>query len=265
MTAPAPSVIEGEIETSCDECGEIFTGPAGGKGSAPMLLGRHRWSVHKIRKDGTRGGPAKSAPADEAPAGLLTVVADAGSAVKGSAAPRADQLTKALGKILATVTDTAAGWAVKSDPAIKAALQATDPEALTFAQQQATAIAASMALSEPTAVRVAAPLGRLLAPTQLNQRFGRAVVDNTDLGPAVAEMMEVGQAWARFLAVRREHVRELRLLNQQLAAQQQAMTAPAGPPAFDGSAPLAPPPAPVSDLDPALGAGVIATPNYRTA
>lgn len=267
--APAEDAAPQVVTLSCDQpgCFVEFTGPAGGKGSAPMLLGRHRWSVHQISSKGkgkARGsGPAQPVELSERHP-VVGTVAEAAAQVKGTGAPRAGDLSKALGRGLSVATLMAAGWAVDSDPAIRAA--AANPQTAETAAQQKLALTRLLSVSDDAATRIAQPLGRLIAPTQINRKYGRALVENSDLGPAVAELVDVGRAWAQFLAVRREHVRELRAAR--LAAAQDAagpvtFVPPVVPDVFDGAAP---PPAPAGPIDGSpLGAGRVATPTYRTA
>lgn len=258
---PAPDEAPAVVTIECGEpgCSESFTGPAGGRSSASMLAGRHRYAVHGISKNGKGRRTAKSAPApiDVERHPIANAVHESASQVRGTGVPRAADLGNALGRGLSVVTLMAAGWAVDSDPAIQAAV--ANPETAQLAADQKDALVRLLSLSEDAAAKIAAPFGRLIAPTALNRKYGRTLVDNTDLGPAVAELVDVGRAWAQFLALRREHIAELR------AARQQSV--PAGPGPMPAAPP--PPPPPPAGTAPApgaattpLGAGRVATPTH---
>lgn len=270
MTVPLFSEpVEGEVlppaapETvteECDEpgCGWVVTGPAGGKNSAPMQLGKHRWSVHKIRKDGTRAAPAKGSTAAESVMidsahPVANTVAAIGGKVKGTGAPRAQQLADALGLGLSVVTQGAARWAVGSDPMIQAEL-GRNPA---VASERQDALIAALSLSAEAGAKVLAPIARVIAPTELNRKYGRQVVENTDLGPALMELSDVGRVWFQYLAVRRQSIAALRAAN---AAAGPAMAPPVTPDAqMAAAAQAAPPPPAHVPVDPTLGAGRIAT------
>lgn len=258
----AGEVVDADVQACAEpECGETFTGPRSGPGSAGMLLGRHRWAVHGIRKDGTRRPPAKSAKsrptevdplADDHP--VAATVAAAGAAVKGTGAPRAEQLARGLGIGLSAVTEGLAGMVVKSDPAIGPLLLAGQVDA----QERAAALTAALSVTRETATRIMAPVARILAPTDLNKRVGRLIVENTDLAPAAVELAEVGRMWVQYLAVRRAQVAAIR---EATAAGPQRPPMPAGvTPEAQQAAAAGPPPPPHVPVDPTLiGAGRVVT------
>lgn len=250
-----------DVTEACDECGQEFTGPAGGKGSAPMLLGRHRWSVHRIKSDGTRqpGKAAKAAdPISVDAHPVAGTIAAAGAAVKGSGPPRAAQLASAFGIGLSELTKGAAKLALRADPVQQQAAKNDAVAGTATAATREEYLTAALSLSRDTAARVMAPAARIFAATDLNKRVGRHIVDNTDLAPAVTELAEWGHAWWTYLATLRGIRRDLAEIRAATEQQQAAgYAAPLPQPV------MAPDPAPAAaaaaSLDPTLGAGRVAT------
>jgi hypothetical protein len=256
--------VEGEvlppagITETCPEpgCGEEFIGPPGGKGSAPMLLGRHLWSKHRIKGDGTRA-PTKGRGGKTIDAGALlddahpvaATVAAVGAQVTGTGAPRAEQLAKALGVGLSAITGGAARWAVRTDPVFQAAVaQAPEQEGA----ERTRDLVAALSLSHDAGAKVLAPVARILAPTGLNKKYGRMVVENTDIGPAVTELADVVGVWFTYLAGRRADRAEAR------AQREAAAGFPGVPVAGPAPAPpIVPPPA--APAAGPIGGGFIAT------
>lgn len=266
VPAPAEEPAPVAVTVECDQpgCQETFTGPSSGPLSAGMLMGRHRYAVHGVKGTGKRrrgSSSASSSPATavEAPTPARAVaegVAEVAAQVGGTGVPRAPAIAGALGRGLSIATLMAANWAVDSDPLIQQQEQ-IDPDG-TAARK--AALARVLSLSEESARAIAAPVSRLLAPTELNKRYGRAVVENSDWAPAAVAVVELGRHWAEFLAIRRQHVAAIRA--QTAAA--------AGGPRPPVAAPV-PPPAPAAGVtvppqEPAgpMGSGRIATPTYRT-
>lgn len=261
VTAPAEEPGPVTVTVECDQpgCAETFTGPSSGPLSAGMLMGRHRYAVHGVKGAGKRkrgsgpsGSPATPVEAPTPARAVAEGVAEVAAQVGGTGVPKAPAIAGALGRGLSIATLMAANWAVDSDPLIQQQEQ-IDPDG-TAAKK--AALARALALTDESARAIAAPLSRLLAPTELNRRYGRAVVDNSDWAPAAVAVVELSRHWAEFLAIRRQHVAALR------EATAAAAGAPPSPPvvAPTPTAPAPPAPAPAGPM----GSGRIATPTYRT-
>lgn len=239
---PAPPEDKPDtVDLRCEDCGEHFVGKPGGPNSAPMQLGRHRRSKHG---EGKAGKPAR---VEREPETVAAAVADAGAAVPGKGTPTVAGLASFGGALVKHASRAAAGWAYDSTPDTTVLGLPPDPA------ERAPTINA-LSIPQSTAETIVRPLARLVQPTALNRKYGRKLVEHTDVLPAVEALAEVARNWGEFLRTRRELVRALR------AHQLQAVPMPAPAPA-----PATPPPAPMSPemfgpVDPFLGAGTVAAP-----
>jgi hypothetical protein len=60
------------------------------------------------------------------------------------------------------------------------------------------AVASELALTQKQAEDVIRPLAKAIAPTGLNKKYGRQVVENVDAISAVAELVTLGLHWRRY-------------------------------------------------------------------
>ena len=186
--APGDSTRAQETLT-CEVCGEIITGPAGGAGSAKFKLASHRYRIHGIRSTGKspRAARGRESQTDEELAArpVVGIIRDARDQIPlGTGAPSSTDLTKALGRGLGLVSMAVATYAVESDEGL------TDDER--------DDLAADLSLSERQASDVMRPIGKAFAGTNLNRKFGRQVVENVDAVSSVAELVTLGLNWRRY-------------------------------------------------------------------
>lgn len=191
---PPPGEAAETITVSCPHCDWTYTGPAKGRNSAPWRKGTHLRNKHGEAGKGKARRPA-AAPSDEAMAErpVLGVVRDMAAHVGGKGAPSADALATALGRGMSIVTTWGAATVVESDPTI--------PEG-EAGDAWRDRLIDDLSLSPKTAQDVMRPIGRMLAPTRLNKRYGRGVVENVDVLGAIAELAAIGNNWRRYLRMR---------------------------------------------------------------
>lgn len=192
------SLVKAEIpdETrDCPECGETITGKARGAGSLAWKMGQHRRNKHGVKGAGRKGRPRAGEPtdADRAARPVISAVRDVAAGVTGKGTPNADQLGNGLGRGLGLLTMSVATFAVETDPAIP-----RTPEG----DQARDGLVDYLSLSPEAATAIMRPVGRALAPTKLNQRYGRKVVDNVDLIGSAAELIQVGYHWREYFKMR---------------------------------------------------------------
>src|ERR1035437_4539141 len=179
-TASAPTSPE-YVELTCDVCDEQITGPSHGAGSAKFKLASHRYRLHGVRKDGTIRAP--KGKADEGTARpIMGVVRDVRNELAGGkGSPSEDQLANAMGRTLGLLTTAVASYAVDTDADL--------PE------EEQDKVIAYLSLSQKAAKDTVRPLAHLAAPSKLNKRFGRVVVDNVDAAGSVLEIGELVLHW----------------------------------------------------------------------
>lgn len=193
---PPINVPDGDvdvIEKPCDEPGCTFVaiGPSAGRGSASFLLGSHKYRAHQIA-----GGKRKGAPSEEdhQRRPILSAVRDVAADIGGKGPPSADDLTKALGRGVGLATVGVASYAVETDPTIP-----EGPEG----EARRDALVDELSLSPKGAQELMAPIARMMAPTRINKRYGRTIVENVDAVGAVAELVTLGLHWRRYFRNRR--------------------------------------------------------------
>lgn len=214
---PAEPVDKRETVTvSCPTCGEDFTGPQGGKGSANWMLGKHKYAKHRdAAKPRGKGSRAKagSPTADELEARpVVSLLRAAASEVSGSGSPSGDALAKAGGRALQLVSGAVSSFVVETDPYIAD-------------EAEREAIWEALTIDVDTANNVMAPVGKMLAGTSLNAKYGRGVVDNVDVLGSVLELTQLGMRWRRYLSTRSQHAAAL-------AGQHTPAPAPLAPASF---------------------------------
>lgn len=232
-TPPGPPAGADTIELVCEECGATVSGPPRGRNSAAWALGRHRYAKHRTRGTSEKANRRRAnAPddADYAARPTLSIIRDAAAEVGArKGVPTATDLTKGLGRGLGLTSVAVASWLVESDPAI------TD-------DKMTDAMIDYLSLDERAAGDIMRPIGNAVAPTRLNRKYGRAVVDNVDVIASVAELGTLAMHWRRYLRLR--------------AGQPAGAGQPDGPPV---PAPAGPPPAGVQPTTPGPRAGVVMT------
>lgn len=186
MTDTAETRAQESLE--CPECNETITGPTGGAGSAKFKLASHRYRFHQVRSSKTpKSAKGRSAPTDDEAAAqpVVGVLRDMQAQIPtGTGAPSGHDLTKALGRGVGLVSLAVAGYAVETD------------EGLTDAQRDQ--LADELSLTPRQAEDVVRPLAKAFAPTKLNRRFGRQVVENVDAVSSVAELTTLALSWRRY-------------------------------------------------------------------
>ena len=191
------------VTLTCDEivngkpCGAQITGTPKGKGSAQWKLGTHKYNVHKIK--GRPKAKANAAADDMAAAPVLGVVRDIADAARGRGVgvPSSDDLAKGLGRGLTFASIGFATLAVDTDPRLD-----FSPES----QDIRNRLIDDLSIPVETSTAVIGPIARIMAPTRLNVRYGRAVVDNADAVASVFDLTMVVRNWSRYFRERNEWV-----------------------------------------------------------
>ncbi len=190
------------VTLTCPDCGEEITGAARGKGSASWRLGTHRYTKHKTRGTGVKARSKQAAADTEeriAASPVLGVVRDIRDAIgdkKGT--PSHEDLAKGLGRGLTFATIGAATLVVDTDARIG---YGPDADAVR------SDLIDRLSLPERAAVDVMSPIARMLAPSKLNARYGRAVVDNVDVLGSFFELAMLMRTWSQYLGQRRADTR----------------------------------------------------------
>lgn len=195
-----------ELTLTCPECGDTVTGKPAGAGSASWRLGLHRRNKHNVQGAGKKKGRPKSgAPSehDFAAHPITSTIRDIASEIGGTGTPTVDQLTAGLGRGAALLTFTGAALVVESDRGIDHDKKSTVIDYLSIGEDDAKALMH--------------PIARILAPTKINAKYGRQVIENVDVIGAFGALVQCGMHWREYLDMRREGNR---LLAQQLAQQQ---------------------------------------------
>jgi hypothetical protein len=182
------------VTLRCTEpgCSHEVTGVIKGRGNARFKMGTHRRAKHR---DTAGSSPRPNTPESMEALGEETPVVATARAVAdgvggGTGAPNATALARGLGRALGLGTMVVAGMVVDGDPAIG------DDEA------QRDFLVDYLSLNDKVAVQMMGPVGKMLAPTNLNKRYGRKIVDNVDVIGAVSELLTLAQHWRKYLAMR---------------------------------------------------------------
>lgn len=193
-----------EISRECDVCNQVITGKTKGGGSLAWKMGLHKKNVHGVKGAGRKRASKKAPTAEDYDAHPVTsAVRDIASAVTGTGAPNADALAAAGARGLSMATFAFAAVLVESDQAVPPAGRQALIDYLTLPEEAGKALLR--------------PVGKMVAPTSLNQRFGRTFVENIDVVGAVAELMQFGYHWREYLQLRRQ---TNALIAQQIAGAQ---------------------------------------------
>lgn len=210
-----------EVTIYCPECNEPVTGKAKGAGSATWKMSTHRRQKHNVQGAGKTRARRRGAPtaADHEARPVISALQEIAAEARGTGkgAPSSDQLAAALGRGVSLTTAGFANLAVETDRTIP-----RTPEG----DRQKDALVEYLAVSDRAALALMRPVGRLLAPTGLNARYGRTVVENVDIVGSFAELATVGYHWVEYLRLRRE---SNALLKQQIETQRAAATGETSP------------------------------------
>lgn len=180
------------VTLPCPECGKDITGKPRGAGSVNFKMGTHRRNIHGVKgtskKAQRRGGPTE---AEREAHPVTSVIRDIAAEARGTkGAPTGDQLGDALGEGLGIATFSAAVLAIESDRNIPAQIKQQMIDRLTLEPADAKALMR--------------PVGKMLAPTSINRRFGRVVVDNIDIVGSIAAVAQLSWHWIEYMKFRRE-------------------------------------------------------------
>lgn len=181
----------------CPECGAELPTKRG--------LGTHRSLKHGIagknRKAHERAGHPDETPGEHQVRSVvenIKAMADEAGAGKVTARPPdAEELTRAFGRGIYTVSAAAASYAVETDRRLH-----TDE----LKEQYVT----YLSLTPLSAHEIAEPLGRAFHRSPLNKKYGRAVVDNVDVVGSFAELAILFMHWRRYFAERARWEKEMR-------------------------------------------------------
>lgn len=201
MATTTPTPGAGEVTVSCPEllpdgspCPWAVTAPETGKGSASWRLGTHRYQKHGYRNP----APAKAnrgkadPPATEGTgATMLRVVGSAAGEGRGRGVPTTADLTRGLGRGVYVATVVAASYAAETDDTLTT-------------EAERDALVADLALSQRGAEDLTEPIARAIAPTGVNKRYGRAVIDNIDAVASFGELVKLGMRWRRYFRLREQ-------------------------------------------------------------
>lgn len=223
-SSPADLVTpsEGEISEACPDCGEVITGKPRGTSSLPWKMGLHRRNKHGVKGQGRKGRPKAGAPtdADWQARPVISGVQEAASEVGGKGVPNADQLGNGLGRLLGLGTMAGATLILETDPTIPRSEEG---------ERLRDQLVEYLSLGDADAKAIMRPVGRMLAPTRMNQRYGRAVVDNVDVLGSFAALVQLGFHYRDYFRARANYMQQ--------AAAGQAAAAPFAAPPPPGPAP----------------------------
>lgn len=182
-----------EITLECPECGEPITGAAKGKNSASWKMGTHKYTKHKISKAG--GGSKKTVadPGESATPIIGLAQSMAAAAGDSKRVPTANDLANGLGRGLGLVTIIVASALVESDPTIPD----TDD-----GDRTRDYLTDYLSLDDKAAKGIMSPVGKMLAPTALNKKYGRGVIENVDVIASLAELGTLAMHYRKYFRLR---------------------------------------------------------------
>lgn len=219
MSEPAEAIPE--VTEICPEpgCGHEVTGPAEGRGSAKWKMGAHRANAHGYRsaepkqtkaratrqadaaqvkqKKGRTAPDAEDFATRPVTSTVKSITGEAGAGTKKTP-PNADDLARGLGRGVSLVSIAVASWMAETDDGIPWD-ESGDAER--------DRIVADLSLSDKAGKEVMVPLARAIAPTRVNRRFGRGIVDNADAVGSIAELGTLFLHYRRYFRQRRNRER----------------------------------------------------------
>lgn len=194
MTEPSDLVSLSCSEPDCDyETGLL---PENGQGSAKMRLGQHGYVKHGKKGAGrTPKAKAQQSRQDLADRPVLTIVESAGRKVTGSGKPSATALEKGLGEALSLTTIAAASYLAETDPNIP-----DGPEG----EADRDDVVQYLTLPLDAANNVMRPIAKVLAPTKVNAKYGRAIVDNVEVVSSVIDLGRLFMHYRHYMVTRNQ-------------------------------------------------------------
>lgn len=214
-------------EPDCDY--ETTLLPENGQGSAKMRLGQHGYVKHGKKGAGrTPRGKAAQNRQDLADRPALTIINSAAREVSGKGKPSATALERGLGEALSLTTIAAASYLAETDPNI-----ADGPQG----EQDRDDVVQYLTLPPDAANNVMRPIAKVLAPTKVNAKYGRAIVDNVEVVSSVIDLGRLFMHYRHYMTTRNQTRTGARSMAAPLGAAPVIADMGAGVPA--GSAPHA--------------------------
>lgn len=158
-----------------------------------MRLGQHKYVKHGIKGSGRKAKPGTPTRAELSDRPALTVVRSAAGEMRGTGKPTAAALEKGLGEALSLTTIAMASWLAETDPNIA---DGSDGE------QDRDDVVQYLTLPPDAANNVMRPIARVLAPTKINAKYGRAVVDNVEVVSSVIDLGRLFMHYRHYLVTR---------------------------------------------------------------
>lgn len=253
MTVIDAESAEAVPDGACDLCG--WAPPEGDRRPLPLAVGAHKRNVHGIA--GKKRNPGQSdEPAHPVRAAIGEVASELGAGRGRKTAPKAEELAQAGGKAITIITTAAASYLAETDERLP-----DTPEG----DAERDAIVDRLAVPQKAGAAIMRPVGRAVAPTKINTRFGRQIVDNVDLVESASEVVTALIEWRRYLRERRRGTATAAVAPVipmvPPTPSESAEAPPAAPPTNGSAPPPMPPPAgaPVATT-PGPTRGVIVTP-----
>lgn len=183
------------VTLACEICGDTVTGPEKGVGSAPWKLGTHKFSAHGIRNPNAkkvRKGDKPAPPAGE-PVSVATIRQIGQGVRDGSRAgvPSSTDLARGLGRGVLILSIVAASYAAETDETL-------------VTEQQRDDLVRELSLSTAAATDIMEPIAHAFAPTAINKKYGRTIVDNVDALASLGELGKMAFRWRRYFRMREE-------------------------------------------------------------
>ena len=217
-----------QVTLVCSEpgCDFTVTANATGKSSATFKLGSHRANRHGYRKGKTPRARAAQQGAEDGerpiPVQVLAGMAEEFTPGKTSP-PTQDEMTRALARGLYTISYATAATMVETDPTLREARDEVKDHWTRY-----------LSFSQQASRDVSAPIAKAVTGSKINQKAGRAIVDNIDVASSVAAVIIMGVHWRIYLDLRKHAggaTPNYPAPARAPAPQQQPVTVPAGAPA----------------------------------
>lgn len=223
MTAPDVITIE------CDQkdCAYTVTAAPSGPNSAKMQIGRHKFGKHGIRGVKARKGARPTS--DELAENPVRILRSVAETAAGRGAPTEAKLTEAIGEGLSLTSIAVAAYFAETDPSIPRGIEG---------EQDRDDVVQNLTLGQEAAEALAHPIAKALAPTSLNRKYGRGVVDNVGVLGSALDIYRLFLRYRMYFEIRREATPRVSAAAPRSAVQ---AAAPAAVPAGDAGG--GPPPA----------------------
>lgn len=187
-----------EVTITCEFCPQTFTGVPKGKNSVVFQYGRHRNQKHKAKSPGkSPGRPKTGAPteAERAARPVVSILRDVTSDIGlTSTKPPSDKdIAAGLGKGISLLTVAGAAFMVDTDPNMPEGPQGDEMRNYWVEQ---------LSMASGTATDLMRPIGKLVAPTKINQKYGRKALDNVDVLGSVFELGSLAMMWRKYFRMR---------------------------------------------------------------